>query len=168
MASSSGSPTRYAPRPTLRAALAAAKSAGSKGVAAEAQASATEGMSAKMKQAYLLKRRADEARLQQLRGIFAAYDEDRDGVLGVGSGGDELANALLALGFEPTHRAIQRYTLASPTGAVDLATVRWLRYRGPGPRAAAPISLPSSVSPCRTSDAQPAPLNPPRSSSACP
>jgi hypothetical protein len=38
-------------------------------------------MTQKQRQAYTLKKRADEARIQQLRGIFAAYDEDRDGVL---------------------------------------------------------------------------------------
>lgn len=49
--------------------------------AMEAYLAATQGMSAKQKKAYVLKRRADEARIQQLRGIFAAYDEDKDGVL---------------------------------------------------------------------------------------
>jgi hypothetical protein len=41
----------------------------------------TVGMSSKHKRTFALKNRADEARLQQLRGIFAAFDENRDGFL---------------------------------------------------------------------------------------
>jgi Ca2+-binding EF-hand superfamily protein len=42
---------------------------------------ATDGVAQKQRKAYLLKKRADEARVQQLRGIFTAFDEDKDGVL---------------------------------------------------------------------------------------
>jgi hypothetical protein len=118
---------------------------------------ATEGMTGKAKQAYLLKKRADESRLQQLRGIFASYDEDRDGVL---SKDRELPNALLALGFEPSARAVQRFVLASPSGAVDLATVR--DKRGPkskGPGGNSPLLRPApvllSTSPTRRRGAAP-------------
>jgi hypothetical protein len=41
--------------------------------------SSTVGMNANQRRAYILKRRADEARVQQLRGIFAGYDANRDG-----------------------------------------------------------------------------------------
>lgn len=44
-------------------------------------AMATKGMNAKQRRAFVLKRRADEARVQQLRGIFAAYDDNKDGFL---------------------------------------------------------------------------------------
>ncbi len=80
----------------------------------------------------MLKRRADEARLQQLRGVFAAHDEDGDGELQ----GPELEAALLALGFQPTQRASQRFTLASQTGRVDLPTVSTEMGRGRGKRGA--------------------------------
>ena len=41
----------------------------------------TAGMTAKARRAHTLKKRADSARVQQLRGIFAGYDEDLDGKL---------------------------------------------------------------------------------------
>lgn len=104
---------------SLKAAMQAVQSGGSSKSNLESYMSATDGMTPKQKQAFLLKRRADEARLQQLRGVFAAYDEDRDGHLD----GEELVNAMLALGFEPSQKALQRFTLASPTQRVDLATV---------------------------------------------
>jgi hypothetical protein len=39
-------------------------------------------LSKKAKKALTLRRRADDARVQQLRGIFAGHDSDRDGYLG--------------------------------------------------------------------------------------
>lgn len=65
--------------------------------------------------------RSDEARGQQLRGIFAAFDEDRDGLLNEG----ELTSALLSLGIDPTHATLARYAKASPLGAsaIDFASV---------------------------------------------
>lgn len=65
--------------------------------------------------------RSDEARGQQLRGIFAAFDEDRDGLLNEG----ELSSALLSLGIDPTHATLARYAKASPLGAsaIDFASV---------------------------------------------
>jgi hypothetical protein len=41
----------------------------------------TKHMSVKMRRAHALRKRADAARVQQLRGIFAACDEDVDGLL---------------------------------------------------------------------------------------
>lgn len=76
-------------------------------------------MTVKQKKAYSLKQRADEARIQQLRGIFAAYDEDRDGLLNE----LELASALLALGLEPSPKQLNQYQIRSPSQTgVDLAT----------------------------------------------
>jgi Ca2+-binding EF-hand superfamily protein len=65
--------------------------------------------------------RSDEARGQQLRGIFAAFDEDRDGLLNEG----ELSSALLSLGIDPTPATMARYAKASPLGAsaIDFASV---------------------------------------------
>lgn len=103
----------------LKSAMAAVKAGGSSEASLASYMTATEGMTSKQKQAYLLKRRADEARLQQLRGIFATYDEDRDNELNE----KELSLALLALGLDPSPRTLQRFYLASPTGKVDLATV---------------------------------------------
>jgi Ca2+-binding EF-hand superfamily protein len=57
-------------------------------------------------------------RIQQLRGIFAAFDENRDGVLTK----TELANALLSLGVNPTHKVVQRYQVGTTSGEVDLPT----------------------------------------------
>lgn len=79
---------------------------------------ATDGLDARQRKAYALKRRADEARVQQLRGIFAAFDEDGDGILSP----PELANALLALGVEPTSHVLARFNMAAPGGRVDLQT----------------------------------------------
>jgi hypothetical protein len=147
----------------LRAAMAAVAEGGSSDAALKAYLASTEGMTAKQKQAYLLKRRADEARLQQLRGVFAAADEDRDGVLA----GGELPAALLALGFDPSPRTLQRYFLASPTGQVDLATVSGgapgVRCFAGGPdwggaKAGCPGGSISDL---------PSPPRPPRSSCAC-
>jgi hypothetical protein len=69
-----------------------------------------------------LRKRADEARTQQLRGVFAAFDEDRDGLLLPG----ELKGALLALGVDPTPPTLARFTSSStlPSKGVDFAAVR--------------------------------------------
>jgi hypothetical protein len=66
---------------TLQAALQETQARSSSAAGIEAYVDSTSGLSAKQKKAYVLKRRADEARIQQLRGIFAAYDENRDGHL---------------------------------------------------------------------------------------
>jgi hypothetical protein len=52
---------------------------GSSAAAMDTFHSSTVGMNANQRRAYILKRRADEARVQQLRGIFAGYDANRDG-----------------------------------------------------------------------------------------
>lgn len=69
-----------------------------------------------------LRKRADEARTQQLRGVFAAFDEDRDGLLLPG----ELKGALLALGVDPTPPTLARFSSAStlPSKGIDFAAVR--------------------------------------------
>jgi hypothetical protein len=56
------------------------------------------------------RRRADEARVQQLRGVFAAYDADGDGWLSV----EQLTLALLALGLQPVAAVVTRFTGAAP------------------------------------------------------
>ena len=56
------------------------------------------------------RRRADEARVQQLRGVFAAYDADGDGWLSV----EQLTLALLALGLQPAAAVVARFTGAAP------------------------------------------------------
>ena len=53
----------------------------SSGHAVAAHLEETAGMTAKVRRAHTLKKRADSARVQQLRGIFAGYDEDLDGLL---------------------------------------------------------------------------------------
>lgn len=65
----------------MAAAKEAMRAEGSSEKDIESFTAATAGMTQKQRQAYTLKKRADEARIQQLRGIFAAYDEDRDGML---------------------------------------------------------------------------------------
>ena len=69
-----------------------------------------------------LRVRADEARTQQLRGVFAAFDENRDGLLTE----QELAPALLALGVDPTPTTIARFVSAStfPSRGIDFGAVR--------------------------------------------
>jgi hypothetical protein len=59
------------------------------------------------------RRRADDARIQQLRGVFAAYDADGDGQLTV----DQLALALLALGLQPTDATLSRFLLTATATA---------------------------------------------------
>ena len=76
--------------------------------------------------------RGEEARAQQLRGIFAAFDEDRDGLLSEA----ELSSALLSLGLDPTREALARFARASPGGAraIDFPSVRGCGARRPGAR----------------------------------
>ena len=64
---------------------------------------------------------ADEARSQQLRGIFAAFDEDRDGLLSE----EELKSALLSLSIDPTQVTLSRFARVSPLGsrAIDFTSV---------------------------------------------
>lgn len=64
--------------------------------------------------------RTTDFKLQQLRGIFAAFDENRDGVLTK----EELGNALLSLGINPTQKAIQKYQMVSKSATIDLPAVR--------------------------------------------
>jgi hypothetical protein len=104
----------------LSRAVAAARAGGSSAATQAEFAAATAGMTQRQRAAFALKRRADEGRITQLRGVFAAFDEDRDGVL---SAERELPVALLALGVEPSAKALQQLTLAAPSGRVDLATV---------------------------------------------
>jgi hypothetical protein len=86
-----------------------------------------------------LRKRADEARTQQLRGVFAAFDEDRDGLLLPG----ELKGALLALGVDPTPPTLARFSSAStlPSKGIDFAAVRTPlgRARLPGSLSASPL-----------------------------
>jgi hypothetical protein len=80
---------------------------------------------------HLMSARAEEARAQQLRGIFAAFDEDRDGLLK----DEELPSALLALGLDPTPDALARFASASPGGsqAIDFTSVRFAPHPHPPP-----------------------------------
>lgn len=103
----------------LKAAASALRKPGSSEAASAHNAHVTAGMTAKQTKAYALKQRADEARIQQLRGVFAAYDEDRDGLLNE----VELASAMLALGLEPSPKQLSSYQVRAPqAGGVDLAT----------------------------------------------
>jgi Ca2+-binding EF-hand superfamily protein len=103
----------------LSRAVAAARAGGSSAASIAEVEAATELLTRRQSAAYVLKRRADEARVTQLRGIFAAYDEDRDGVL---SSSRELPVALMALGIEPSEKMLQHFSLSSPSGNVDLST----------------------------------------------
>jgi hypothetical protein len=123
--SSSSAAAAPAPSTRLGRAVAAARAGGSSAAAQAEFAAATAGMTSRQRAAAALKRRADESRVTQLRGVFAAFDEDRDGALDEER---ELPVALLALGLEPTPRALRQCALASPSGAVDLATVRRIRW----------------------------------------
>ena len=85
-----------------------------------------------------LRVRADEARTQQLRGVFAAFDENRDGLLTEA----ELAPALLALGVDPTKETLARFLAAStlPSRGIDFGAVRgegWVEEAEGGPRSEA-------------------------------
>ena len=80
--------------------------AGHRGAAADAASSAAQA-------------RAFDKNIQQLRGIFAGFDENRDNSLQRG----ELVNALLSLGIRPTDSLLKEYFDASPhSDKVDLAT----------------------------------------------
>lgn len=111
------------PRPShntrLARAVAAARQGGSSAASIAELDAATELLTKRQRAAYVLKKRADEARVTQLRGIFAAYDEDRDGVL---SSSRELPVALMALGIEPSEKMMQHFSLSSPSGNVDLSS----------------------------------------------
>jgi hypothetical protein len=109
----------------------------SSAAAGAAAATATAGMPAPSRGAWLAARRDDDTRMQQLRGVFAAYDGDHDGVLS----GQELALALLALGLQPTPDVMAHFPLratpaAAPTGGgppgADLPTVRGVGTGGMG------------------------------------
>ena len=52
-----------------------------------------------------IKKELDEKTLQQLRGIFAAHDEDRDLMLTKA----QLAETIRALGFSPTEDLISKF-----------------------------------------------------------
>ncbi len=72
-------------------------------------------------QAYdrLVQQRMTDKNVQQLRGIFAGFDLNRDNALQR----DELVNALLSLGVKPTQSLLQEYFAASKLeGKVDLGT----------------------------------------------
>jgi hypothetical protein len=99
--------------------------------------------------------RSEEARSQQLRGIFAAFDEDRDGLLSE----TELISALLSLGFDPTPEALQRFARASPGGtrAIDFPSVSALLCCGAH---APPAGCGAPPTPLLTSSL-PHPLTPP-------
>lgn len=78
-------------------------------------------MSPKQRRAYTLKKRADAARVQQLRGVFAACDEDVDGFLSL----RELKNSLLAIGVDPVAETLARFSNSADDPAdvmVDMNT----------------------------------------------
>lgn len=94
------------------------------------------------------RKQMEDRKLQQLRGVFAAFDSDRDSILtkecvpmrvcllAVGCWLSllfgrvdtcwwrrrELANALMSLGINPTPKVIQKYQIGSTSGVIDLAT----------------------------------------------
>jgi Ca2+-binding EF-hand superfamily protein len=106
-----------------------------------ATSASVSGLSAKQRQAQALKLRADEARVQQLRGIFAAYDEDRDGLLNE----LELGSALLALGLEPSVKMLQRFGSLSASGVNLESFVKTCMARASGPSPAVGDSTYESI-----------------------
>ena len=67
----------------------------------------------------LVQQRMADKNVQQLRGIFAGFDLNRDNALQQ----DELVNALLSLGVKPTQSLLDEYFTASKlAGKVDLRT----------------------------------------------
>jgi hypothetical protein len=62
--------------------LAAHTAASSSAAHMAAHEAAMAGLGRRARAARTLKRRADDARVQQLRGIFAGHDSDRDGIVG--------------------------------------------------------------------------------------
>lgn len=102
---------------------------------------------AEQRPAVQARRRADDARIQQLRGIFAAYDQDSDGLLSA----DQLALALLALGLQPTEAVLDRFLAASK------AAQQHLSYRPPTTRSGDSDASkpPSPVGSDRHSSSQP-------------
>lgn len=75
-----------------------------------------EGLSYKQKQALLLKKRADEAKIQQLKGIFVAFDTNSDGYLDF----DGLSSALLALGINPTPELVSKFQVSENDNLSDV------------------------------------------------
>lgn len=92
--------------------------------------------------------RSENEKIQQLRGIFAAYDDNHDGVLtklcvtvcvgclhplpcpmvALCCGCSELRNALMAIGIKPTQDVLLLYQFASVgSKGVDVAAVRCCR-----------------------------------------
>lgn len=69
------------PSGTLRSALAQLTAASSSAAYMESHCASMAGLSRKARKAGTLRRRADDARIQQLRGIFAGHDANRDGFL---------------------------------------------------------------------------------------
>ena len=53
------------------------------------------------------KNELDDVELQMLRGVFAAHDENKDGIINKA----ELAEALVSLGFSPTEKLMTKYFL---------------------------------------------------------
>lgn len=75
-------PAGRQPGPLARALEAKHGAGGSSSEAAmAAYGAAVAGIPASQRAAAITKKRADEARVHQLRGIFSAYDEDKDGYL---------------------------------------------------------------------------------------
>eukprot|EP01138_Halocafeteria_seosinensis_P013475 gb/GECG01013761.1/.p1 GENE.gb/GECG01013761.1/~~gb/GECG01013761.1/.p1 ORF type:complete len:448 (+),score=86.28 gb/GECG01013761.1/:1-1344(+) len=75
----------------------------------------TEGFSPRRKMDTMV----SDIKIQQLRGIFAGFDENRDNVLER----EEITNALLSLGIKPTKALVNRFFgNSSLEGCVDLAT----------------------------------------------
>ena len=109
----------------------AARSSSAAGLAAAAQALAG-GEHGESRAMSALRHRADEARVQQLRGVFAAYDADGDGRVTP----EQLHLALLALGLQPVPSLTNLFLTTVPAigggregealdedDAVDLQTV---------------------------------------------
>ena len=89
----------------LEEAMAALTQRSSSAAHTAAAARLVEGALPAQRRTILRRNRADEARVAQLRGVFAAFDLDRDGALSRA----ELPPALLALGIQPTDAVVARY-----------------------------------------------------------
>ena len=83
---------------------------------ASAAAAVTRNSALSDRAAALRRRRAEDARVAQLRGIFAAFDSDRDGFLSP----SELERSLLSLGVRPVPEVTTLFTLFRRTRAAPI------------------------------------------------
>ena len=114
-------------RPQLAREMRSVAARSSSALSIEAARSALAGVEPGARPAVARRRRADEARVHQLRGVFAAYDADGDGRLTL----EQLRMTLLALGLQPAPALLNLFVMPPLAGEerpaeeelVDLQTV---------------------------------------------